>query len=100
MNIDSVQLIAQIGAGADGVVFRARCGNDVVEVRTLSAAWSDPMRRQALVKRLRQARLLEPPGAPLAHPPQPASAPPPAGWARPGLVSGARMRGPHWRSAR
>ncbi len=56
---DRYQLLTQIGAGRDGVAYRARCDGGLVEVRVLSGAWGDPARRAALVKRLRLAALLE-----------------------------------------
>src|SRR4051794_17953001 len=58
-----IHLLAQTGAGADGVAYRAHDGDSEVEYRALGPAWADPVRRDWLVKRLRLARLLSHPGA-------------------------------------
>jgi eukaryotic-like serine/threonine-protein kinase len=58
-----VELVAQTGAGPDGVAFRARLEGAEVEYRTLTPALSDPARREGVVKRLRLARLLDHPAA-------------------------------------
>src|SRR5205823_4892944 len=62
------QLLAPIGAGADGVAYRAEAGGDgrppeQVELRVLSAASADAGRWPALAKRLRVASLLQHPNA-------------------------------------
>jgi serine/threonine protein kinase/class 3 adenylate cyclase len=59
------QLLAQIGAGADGASYRARLPGEPgpVEVRTLGPARQDPASWARLTRRLRLARLLEHPGA-------------------------------------
>src|SRR4051794_21894714 len=58
-----VELLAQVGAGPDGVAFRARLAGDEVEYRSLAPAWADTARRDSLGKRLRLARLLDHPRA-------------------------------------
>jgi serine/threonine protein kinase/class 3 adenylate cyclase len=59
------ELVAQIGAGPDGVSFRARRVPDgrAVEFRTLAAARGDDVHWPRLAQRLRLARLLDQPGA-------------------------------------
>ena len=63
MQLGHFQLIAQSGAGADGVGYRARDTNDgqAVEVRILSGARNNPSRWKQLSKRLRLASLLKHP---------------------------------------
>jgi serine/threonine protein kinase/class 3 adenylate cyclase len=64
MSAESVELLAQLSAGADGVAYQGRdAGGQAVELRTLAGAWADPLRREAVVRRLRLARLLDHPGA-------------------------------------
>src|SRR5262245_35702042 len=58
-----IELLAQVGAGADGVAFRARLAGDEVEYRSLAPLWADPAHRDAVSKRLRLARLLDHPAA-------------------------------------
>lgn len=59
------ELVAQLGAGLDGVSFRARRLSDdrAVEFRTLAAARADEAHWSRLAQRLRLARLLDRPGA-------------------------------------
>jgi serine/threonine protein kinase/class 3 adenylate cyclase len=65
MSLDRYRLCAQLGAGPDGVAYRATAddGVTVVEVRVLGAARQDPARWQALVPRLRMAEKLVHPAA-------------------------------------
>ncbi|HZY88438.1 MAG TPA: serine/threonine-protein kinase, partial [Gemmataceae bacterium] len=59
------RLLAQVGAGPDGVAYRglAPDGATAVEVRVLGRAWEDAGRREALTRRLRRALLLRHPAA-------------------------------------
>jgi serine/threonine protein kinase/class 3 adenylate cyclase len=64
MSRESVELLAQLSAGADGVAYRGRAaGGEPVELRTLTGAWADSLRRESVVRRLRLAKLLDHPGA-------------------------------------
>ena len=65
MSLDRYQLRAQLGAGPDGVAYRALAedGATEVEVRDLSAARRDPARWARLVPRLRMATQLVHPAA-------------------------------------
>jgi serine/threonine protein kinase len=65
MNVGRYRLVAQRGAGPDGVSYRARpAGADTpVEVRVLGAAWADTDRRPLLSRRLHLAALLDHPAA-------------------------------------
>src|SRR4051794_31293851 len=69
MNLDRYQLLAQLGAGTDGVAYRARDrdGDRLVEVRLLGRARVDEDRWKPLVERLRLAALLHHPGAVQIH---------------------------------
>src|SRR3954469_22987442 len=69
MSLDHYQLLAQLGAGTDGVSYRARNRSDgsLVEVRLLSRVRADEERWKALVKRLRLVALLHHPGAVRIH---------------------------------
>jgi hypothetical protein len=58
-----IERLAQIGAGRDGVAYRARHQGAEVEYRALAAAWADPLRCIAISRRLRLARLLDHAGA-------------------------------------
>ncbi len=58
-----IRPLAQIGAGIDGVSYRATLQNELVELRVLTGARSDSSRWDSLVKRLRLAALLDHPGA-------------------------------------
>src|SRR4051794_4137251 len=85
---DDCELLAQIGAGPDGVAYRARSGDgSLIEVRLLAGARADAVRWELLARRLQLARLVDPPAARrilrldlLADPPRvilaPADAPP------------------------
>jgi serine/threonine protein kinase/class 3 adenylate cyclase len=59
------ELLAQIGAGPDGVAYRARRQGEegLVEVRLLGRAREDAVRWEQLTRRLHLARLFEHPGA-------------------------------------
>jgi serine/threonine protein kinase/class 3 adenylate cyclase len=59
------RLLAQVGAGPDGVAYRALApdGSTPVEVRVLQAASANPERWEALTRRLRLAALLRHPAA-------------------------------------
>jgi serine/threonine protein kinase/class 3 adenylate cyclase len=61
MNLDHYRLLTQLGAGPDGLSYRAEALADgaSVEVRILSGARADPARWPRLVKRLRLAKMLE-----------------------------------------
>jgi serine/threonine protein kinase/class 3 adenylate cyclase len=61
MNLGRYQLLAQLGAGTDGVSYRgADPGKDsTVEIRVLSGARADDNRWKALTKRLRLAAMME-----------------------------------------
>jgi serine/threonine protein kinase len=61
MKIGRYRLLAQLGAGGDGVSYQAQDPqNDcLVEIRVLSAARSDMSRWQPLAKRLRLAAMLD-----------------------------------------
>jgi hypothetical protein len=65
MSIDRYRLRAQLGAGPDGVAYRAITldGETEVEVRDLSAARRVPGRWERLVPRLRMAAQLDHPSA-------------------------------------
>jgi serine/threonine protein kinase/class 3 adenylate cyclase len=65
MNLEHYQLLAQRGAGADGISYRAQVVQDgcPVEVRVLSGARADASRWPGLSKRLRLAALLDHPAA-------------------------------------
>ena len=65
MIADRYQLLAQLGAGPDGVAYRANdlTTGDVVEVLVLAAARADAERWPAVLKRLRLVRLLAHPAA-------------------------------------
>jgi serine/threonine protein kinase/class 3 adenylate cyclase len=59
------ELVAQLGAGVDGVAYRARRISDgqEVELQLLAGARRDDVHWQRLVRRLRLVRLLDHPGA-------------------------------------
>src|SRR5579859_7576699 len=59
------ELLTQIGAGPDGVAYRARRQGEegLVEVRLLGRAREDTVRWEQLTRRLNLARLFEHPGA-------------------------------------
>src|SRR5262245_17492747 len=59
------ELLAQLGAGPDGVAYRARPARDgrAVEVRTLAGARGDAVLWGRLCRRLRLAAMLDQPGA-------------------------------------
>ncbi len=57
MNTGPYSPVAQLGAGPDGAAFRARGPSGAVELRLLGPAWADPPRREAILRRLRRARL-------------------------------------------
>lgn len=63
MTAGSYRLLSQVGAGADGVSFRASGEAGWVEVRSLQGARDDPPRWAELSRRLRLAALLEHPAA-------------------------------------
>jgi serine/threonine protein kinase/class 3 adenylate cyclase len=58
------RLLTQLGAGQDGIAYRAEAPADgaAVEVRVLAGARADPLRWPDLVRRLRRAALLTHPG--------------------------------------
>ncbi len=64
MTTGPCELLAQIGAGPDGVAYRARQHGEegVVEVRLLAPARADAVRWEQLVRRLHLARLIDHPG--------------------------------------
>jgi serine/threonine protein kinase/class 3 adenylate cyclase len=64
MSLDDYRLLAQVGAGADGVAYRALApgGEAIVEVRELSRARAAPGRWNELAPRLRLAQQIEHPG--------------------------------------
>src|SRR4051794_1707791 len=59
MNTGPFSPVAQVGAGPDGAAFQANGPEGEAELRLLGPAWTDPVRREALLKRLRRARLVE-----------------------------------------
>src|SRR5262245_43059288 len=61
MQLGRYRLLAQIGAGRDGVAYRAVADNGPVEVRVLAAARANPERWETLLKRLRMAALVDHP---------------------------------------
>src|SRR5262245_41483597 len=65
MDLGGYRLVAQRGAGPDGVAFRAETagGDRFVEVRLLTVARANADRWPALVRRLKRAALLNHPGA-------------------------------------
>src|SRR5262245_55253888 len=65
MSLERYELLAQVGAGPDGVSYQARPAGtpDHVEVRVLSGAHADPLHWPALSAKLRRARLLDHRGA-------------------------------------
>lgn len=69
MNIGSYQLMAQLGAGADGVSYRALDSKHgaSVEMRVLNGAQADADRWKRLGKRLRLAALFDHPSALCVH---------------------------------
>ena len=104
MHLGRYQLLTPLGAGVDGVAYRAETGGDGrplehVELRILSGAAADAERWEKLRKRLRVASLLQHPNAIVvrernleANPPYVAMA-----WPEPGNLaeqgSGHRRRG-------
>jgi serine/threonine protein kinase/class 3 adenylate cyclase len=63
MNLGLYRLVGQLGAGADGVSYRACDDVGPVEVRVLSGARTERDRWKRLVKRLRLAAMLDHPAA-------------------------------------
>jgi serine/threonine protein kinase/class 3 adenylate cyclase len=65
MSLGQYQLLAQLGAGRDGIAYRARSGDgrEMVELRVLTGARTDAGRWKHLGKRLRLAALLDHPAA-------------------------------------
>ncbi len=64
MDFGHHRLLAQLGAGPDGVAYRAQeADGRLVEVRVLTGAPRDPDRWRQLTRRLRQAALLDHPVA-------------------------------------
>ena len=65
MSLEHYQLLAQRGAAADGISYRAQVAQDgsLVEIRILSGACTDAGRWAGLVQRLRLAALLHHPAA-------------------------------------
>jgi serine/threonine protein kinase/class 3 adenylate cyclase len=65
MNLGGYRVLSQLGAGQDGVSYRALApdAGSLVEVRDLSGARADPIRWPLVVKRLRLAARLEHPVA-------------------------------------
>src|SRR5215470_4182486 len=68
MRLGRYHLLTPLGAGADGVAYRAEAAGEgrrpeQVELRVLGAASADPERWQALCRRLRVAALLPHPNA-------------------------------------
>src|SRR5262245_42573828 len=63
MKLGPYELLAQLGAGADGVAYRARDtrSETPVEIRVLTGARANPARWKQLSKRLRLASLLTAP---------------------------------------
>lgn len=61
MQLGRYRLLAQVGAGRDGVAYRAAADNGPVEVRVLAAARADAERWETLLKRLRMAALVDHP---------------------------------------
>ncbi len=63
MSIGQYRLISQVGAGPDGVTFRAFRAGESAEVRVLAVARGDALRWAELTRRLRLAALLDHPAA-------------------------------------
>ncbi len=67
-NLSDYRLLVQIGAGRDGIAYRARtAAGKSVEVRVLAGARAEPERWPAVVRRLRMATLLHHLGARAVH---------------------------------
>ncbi len=65
MRVGPYAVLTQIGAGSDGIAYRARGVDDgrPVEVRVLDGAKADPTRWAALCKRVRTAALIDDPAS-------------------------------------
>src|SRR5262245_48228848 len=65
MSLGDYRLLAQVGAGPDGIAYTAEPagGGEAVEVRVLGGARADAARWERLAKRLRLAALLDHPVA-------------------------------------
>jgi serine/threonine protein kinase/class 3 adenylate cyclase len=64
MQLEGHRLLAQVGAGSDGIAYRGEAADGTpVEVRVLAGARADPERWAALCRRLRLAALVRHPAA-------------------------------------